>query len=371
MSQHTAALVPDEDERALATAVREVLADVATSERLRAGFDTAEGYDADGWKTLAGDVGLCGLTIPERWGGLGLGPGAVDVVHVELGHALYPGPFLAVSLAATALAASADEGAQERWLPGIAGGDLVATVACTPPGPGHPPLVAVATGKGWQLCGRVPFVPAAHVADLLLLTADTPAGPTLFAVPAGTSGVVVTAMTGLDLTRRLGDLVLSDVPALLVGAEGGSGAAQAAVARHLRIALAAEAAGGLQWCSATATAYAGTREQFGRLIGSYQAVAHAAVDIYSAARAARAGARWAAVAAANGDPEADLASHVAALRAGEAYRVQTEAGVHLLGGIGFTWEHDMHLYYRRARAAGALAGGAPQHRAAIAALAGL
>ncbi|MGQ0631405.1 MAG: acyl-CoA dehydrogenase family protein [Sporichthyaceae bacterium] len=367
----TSSLVPDEDERALAATVRDVCDQVASSERRRVGFDTAEGYDTGAWKTLAGEVGLCGLTVPERWGGLGLGPAAVDVVHVELGRALYPGPFLAVSLAVTALQAGADDAAAERWLPALAAGELIATVACVEPGPGHPPVRAEHTVEGWVLSGRVPFVPAAHVADLVLVPAQTPAGTSMFAIDVRSCGVAVSAMTSLDLTRRLGEVVLTGAGATLLGSDGDAATVAAAVARHLRIALAAEAAGGLAWCSDTCVDYAGTREQFGRPIGAYQAVAHAAVDIFGAAKSARAAARWAAVAAENVDPEAELAGHVAALRAGESYRVHTEAAVHLLGGIGFTWEHDMHLYYRRARASSALAGGPARHRAAIATLTGL
>jgi alkylation response protein AidB-like acyl-CoA dehydrogenase len=178
-------------------------------------------------------------------------------------------------------------------------------------------------------------------------------------------------MTGMDLTRRLAVVDLADTPATLIGTGDGAAGALAEVGRHLRLALSAEAAGGLEWCTATCVEYARTRQQFGRIIGSFQAVAHACVDLYGAARSAQATARWAAVAAQNGTAEAELAGHVAALRAGEDYKTQTEAGVHLLGGIGFTWEHDMHLYYRRARSAAALSGGPAAHRLAIAGLTGL
>ncbi len=367
-----AELVPGEDERALADTVRDVVRDLSPVEQIRADADSDLGFGATAWKALARDVGLCGLTIPEQHGGLGLGWSAVNVVHHELGRALYPGPFLATSLATTALLAA---GAGDR-LAGIAAGDTVAAVALadrsgTWTGTGVTATSSSDAADGWRLTGRRWFVIAGHAADLLVVLARTEAGDSLFAVEAGAAGLTAAPMTGMDLTRRLAVVDLADTPATLIGADDSAGGALEAVGRHVRLALSAEAGGGLDWCTATCVEYAGTRQQFGRIIGSFQAVAHACVDLYDAARSAQAAARWAAVAAQNGAAEAELAGHVAALRAGEDYKTQTEAGVHLLGGIGFTWEHDMHLYYRRARSAAALTGGPAGHRLAIAGLAGL
>ncbi len=364
-----AELVPSEDERALAETVRDVLTDLSPIAQVRADFDSEAGYAATAWKALAGDVGLCGLLVPEQHGGLGLSWSAANVVHHELGRALYPGPFLATSLATTALLAAGAEAA----VPAVAAGETVATVALADrrgnwTGEG---VTATESGGAWRLTGRRWHVIAGSAADLVVVLARTPAGDALFVVEPGAAGRTSAPMTGMDLTRRLATLDLAETPATLLGEPGGAAPLLEVVGRHLRLALAAEAAGGLDWCAGTCVEYAKTRQQFGRIIGSYQAVAHACVELYGAARSAHAAARWAAVAAENGAGEADLASHVAALRAGEDYRVQTEAGVHLLGGIGFTWEHDMHLYYRRARAAGTLVGGAAAHRLAVADLAGL
>ena len=367
--QMTAELVPGADERALADTVRDVLADLSPLTEVRAEADGEPGYGVRAWKALAGDVGLCGLTVPESSGGLGLGHAAANVVHHELGRALYPGPFLATSLAAAGLCADADGEAAQRWLPLIAAGDAVGAVAFADrrgrwAGDG----VTVTGGPGtWRLTGQRWFAVAAHVADVVLV----PAGDSVFAVASDAAGFSARTLTGLDLTRRLAVVDLQDAPATLVGSEGGAADVLDAVATYLRLALAAEAGGGLDWCLTTCVEYATTRQQFGRIIGGYQAVAHACVDLLAARRSVSATARWAAVATQNGDLEAALAAHVAALRGSEAYETQTEAGVHLLGGIGFTWEHDMHLYYRRARAAATLAGGSAAHRRAIAALAGL
>ncbi len=361
----TAELVPSADERALADTVRDVLADLSSAAQIRADLDSEAGFGATAWKALAQDVGLCGLTIAEEHGGLGLGWSAANVVHHELGRALYPGPFLATSLATTALVATG----AERWLPSIASGETVAAVALADRRGAWTgaEVTATAAAGGWRLTGRRWFVVAGHVADLLVVLARTGDGDALFAVEAGAAGLAVAPMTGMDLTRRLAVVDLVDTPATRLGNAGAVGD----VARHLRLALAAEAGGGLEWCATTCIEYAGTRQQFGRIIGSYQAVAHGCVDLYGAARSAQAAARWAAVGSQNGEAEAEIAGHVAVLRAGEDYKVHTEAGVHLLGGIGFTWEHDMHLYYRRARAASTLTGGPATHRRAIADLTGL
>lgn len=369
----TADLVPGEDERALADIVRDVLTDLSSTEEIRAGLDAEPGFSAKAWRALAVDVGLCGLTIPESHGGLGLGWAAANVVHHELGRALYPGPFLATSLASTALLTAEPGTAAERWLPAIAGGEAVATVALADRAGRWDggEVTATAGADGWKLSGRRWFVIAGHAADLLLVLARTPAGESVFAVDASAPGLTSEPMTGMDLTRRLATLALADVPATIVGADGGAAPILAALGSHLRLATSAEAGGGLAWCVDTCVEYASTREQFGKIIGSFQAVAHACVDLLAARQFGQAAARWAAVAAENGSSEAELAGHVAALRAGESYKVATEAAVHLLGGVGFTWEHDMHLHYRRARAASALAGGAAAHRLAIAALAGL
>jgi alkylation response protein AidB-like acyl-CoA dehydrogenase len=347
-------LVPGEHERDLATTLRDLCADQLASEALRACLETTEGYPGGLWKAVAQEIGLCGLTVPESFGGLGLGTLEVNTVHVELGRSLFPAPFLSTSLATTALLAGGDTATAERWLPGIAAGETVATVAS---GAG---VFADAAGR---LSGRAQFVPYAHAADLLLV----PAGATAFAVEPG-AGVTVTQLTGLDLTRRLCTVDLADAAATPVGE---ATAIDAAVAAHLRLALAAEAVGGLEWCLDTIVAYAKTREQFGRVIGSFQAVAHQCVNLYSEVRSVSAAARWAANAAATGDNEAELSNYVAALRAADAYRTQTEATVHLLGGIGFTWEHDIHFYYRRARSALALLGGLTALRQAVATAAGL
>ena len=365
MSVQSAALVPREHERDLAAALRSMAEDLLHPAALRSSLETDVGFAAATWKVVGEELGLCGLTVPEEFGGLGLGWAEVNTVHVELGRSLFPGPFLPTSLAVTALRTVNDVTANERWLPGIATGDTIATVA------GPTDLQAVRDERGWSLRGRHDFVVGAHVADVLFLVGATQRGPSLFAVERGADGLTVDQLDGLDLTRRIGRVTVQDARAVLIGEQGQGAAAAEAVARHLRLAVSAEAVGGLEWCVETCVEYAKTRQQFGKAIGEFQAVAHACVEIYAAAQRGAAAARWAACAADGQSPEAELAGHVAALRTAEDYRTQTEAAIHVLGGIGFTWEHEAHLYYRRARSALALVGGAASNRARIAELAGL
>jgi alkylation response protein AidB-like acyl-CoA dehydrogenase len=371
-------LVPAEHERDLAATLRELCSDQLDSPALRTCIETTEGYPAGLWKAVAQDIGLCGLTVPESLGGLGLGMLEANTVHVELGRSLFPAPFLSTSLATTAILAGGSADVAERWLPAVAAGECIATVAAgagasravgsdrgstAAPGRDGAAAAGVAADAQGRLSGRAQFVPYAHAADLLLVAT----GHTVFAVEPG-AGVTVTQLRGLDLTRRLCTVDLADVAGTPIGDATAVGDA---VSAHLRLALAAEAVGGLEWCLDTVVEYAKTREQFGRKIGSFQAVAHQCVNLYSEVRSVSAAARWAAHAAATGDAEAELSGYVAALRAADAYRTQTEAAVHLLGGIGFTWEHDIHLYYRRARSALALAGGLAFLRERVATAAGL
>ncbi|MGQ0466956.1 MAG: acyl-CoA dehydrogenase family protein [Sporichthyaceae bacterium] len=352
-------LVPAEHERDLAATLRDLFATQQHSQALRESFETPSGWSATVWKALAEEIGLCGLTVPEEFGGLGLGMCEGATVHLELGRALFPGPFLSTSLATTAILASGDPSAAERWLPRIAAGELVATVLLAP---------GDLTAEG-TLHGSATFLPYGASADLILLPVASGGTVRWFAVEAPGDGLVVDDMDVLDLTRRQARVELRGVRAEPL--TDGVTSIGDAVAQHLRLALAAEAVGGLQWCLETCVEYAKTRTQFGRPIGSFQAVAHACVQMLEAVQSGAATTRWAAVAHATGSPETVLAGHVAALRTGEAYRAQTEAAIHLLGGVGFTWEHDAHLYYRRARAALALSGGPSRLREQIAAAAGL
>jgi acyl-CoA dehydrogenase len=204
-----------------------------------------------------------------------------------------------------------------------------------------------------------------------VVPAVTEAGPAIFLADPRSLGCTVSGQLGLDLTRRVCVTAFDQAPALLVGQGEAAVAALDQAERGFLLATSAEAAGGIGWCLDAAIAYAEDREQFGQTIDAFQAVAQACVDILAAFQEVSAAARYAALEAVDGGAEAPRAAHSAALRAGEAYRAVTESAIHLLGGNGLSWEHDAHLYYRRAWSAERLAGGPQAHRAAISGLADL
>ncbi len=374
------ALALSQDQRALQDTLRGFLAGQLPSAVLRAALETEVGYSPELHARLAGELGLTGLTIPEEFGGLGMSQAEASVVHTELGRALYPGPFLSSALAAGVLLAG-DRAAAEYWLPLLADGSATGTLAAADeaghwsPGPDSVRAERVKrageVGGGWRLYGHRWYVIAGHVADIVVVPAMTESGLAMFLVESRSLGYTASGQLGLDLTRRVCVTAFDEAPAFLLGQGEDAAAALDRAERDFLLATAAEAAGGIAWCLDATIAYAKDRVQFGQPIGSFQAVAHACVDMLAHFQSVSAAARYAANAAADGSAEAPMAAHVAALRAGEAYRAVTESAIHVFGGVGFTWEHDAHLYYRRAWSAERLAGGPQAHRAAISDLAGL
>ena len=363
-----------EDQQALQDTLRGFLADQLPSAALRAALETRAGYSPGLHARLAGEFGLTGLTIPREFGGLGMSQAEASVVNTELGRVLYPGPYLSSALAAGVLLATGDRATQERWLPLLANGSVIATVAAADEdghwGFGPDSARAERAPGGWRLYGHRWYVLAAHAADLVVVPAMTESSRAMFLADPRSLGCTVSGQLGLDVTRRVCVTAFDEAPAVLIGAGEVAGAALEQAERDFLLATAAEAAGGLGWCLDAAIAYARDREQFGQSIGSFHAVAQACVDILAAFQEVSAAVRHAAVTAAEGSAEAPKAAHVAALRAGEAYRAATESAVHLFGGNGLSWEHDVHLYYRRAWSAERLAGGPQVHRDAISDLAG-
>jgi alkylation response protein AidB-like acyl-CoA dehydrogenase len=367
----------DEDQHALRDSLRGFLAGQLPPATLRAALETPAGYSPELHARLAAEFGLAGLTLPEEFGGRGLSQAEASVVHAELGRALYPGPFLATGLAAGVLLAAADRDVLRKWLPLLADGSVTATLAAADED-GHwafgPDSVRAERvkqpGGGWRLYGHRWYVLAAHVADLVVVPAVTESGPAIFLADPRSLGCTVSGQLGLDLTRRVCVIAFDEARAVPAGEGDAAVAALAQAERDFLLATAAEASGGIGWCLDAAIAYAKGREQSDQPIGSFQAVAQACVDMLAAFQEVSAAARHAAVAAANDTGEAPVAAHVAALRAGEAYRAVTESAIHLFGGIGLSWEHDAHLYYRRAWSAERLAGGPQAHRAAIVGQAG-
>jgi alkylation response protein AidB-like acyl-CoA dehydrogenase len=372
------------DQRALRDAVRRFLADQLPSAALHAMLDTGPGYRPDLHARLAGELGLAGLTVPRQFGGAGLGPAEACVVHTELGRALYPGPLLPSCLAAAALQAAAvpapgadplsgavsvsgavrappaDHAAAARWLRVLADGSVTGTIAVADQdgrwSAGSGGVRAHLTPQGWRLYGRSWYVIAAHVAVVVVVSALAGSVPAMFLVEAGAPGLRSAAQPGPDRTRRVSVTAFDATPAVLIGQGDAAVAALDRVERDFLLATAAEAVGGIGWCLDAAVVYAKDREQFGRPACSFEAVAHACIEMLAAFQPAEAAVRQAAVVAAAGAAEAIAAARMAALQAGQAYRAVTEAAIPLFGGIGSTPEHDAHLYYRRAWSAERLSG---------------
>ncbi len=272
------------------------------------------------------------------------------------------------------LLAAGARAAADRWLPLLADGSVTGTVAAAGEdghwAPGSDSVRAERTSDGWRLSGRRWYVVAGQVAGIIVVPAVTDSGLAMFLVEPGSPGFWAFGQLGLDLTRRVCVITFDATPARLLGQDENAVAALDRAEREFLLATAAEAAGGIGWCLDATIAYAKDREQFGRPVGSFQAVAHTCVDMLAGFQSVSAAARYAAVATAYRATDAPMAARVAALRAGEAYRAVTETAIHLFGDVGFTPEHDAHLYYRRAWSAERLAGGPQAHRAAIAGLTG-
>ena len=355
-----------EDQQALQDTLRGFLAKQLPPAALRSALETRTGYRPELHARLASELGLTGLTIPREFGGLGLSQAEASVVHTELGRALYPGPLLSTALAGGILLATGDRAAQERWLPLLADGSVIATVAAADEGGqwgfGPDSVRAERAPAGWRLYGHRWYVLAAHAADVVVVPAMTEASRAMFLADPRSLGCTVSGQLGLDATRRVSVTAFDEAPAVLIGAGETAAAALDQAERDFLLAIAAEAAGGLGWCLDAAIAYARDREQFGESISSFHAVAQACVDILASFQEVSAAAWYAAVAAAEDRAEAMKAARAAALWAGEAYRAATESVTRLFGGNGPSPEHDVHLYYGRARSTERLVGGPQAHR---------
>ncbi|MGH9129914.1 MAG: acyl-CoA dehydrogenase family protein [Acidimicrobiales bacterium] len=340
------------------------------------------GYDPEVWGEMAGTLGLQGMAIPEAHGGSGFGWVELGVVFEEMGRALCCAPYFAtVALAATAILTSGDVEAMAELLPGIASGEVVATLAVTEPD-GRPELEAIRTratrlGDGsWELDGEKCFVVDGQVADTILVVSRSDHGLSLFAVAGDAPGLARQALATMDQTRRQGRLRFSGTPARLVGVEGGADAGLRRTLELAAVALAAEQVGGAQRCLDMAVDYAKVRVQFGRPIGSFQAVKHRLADMMVDIEQARSAAYMAALVAERDwdDPastELGVVASVAKAYCSDACFHAAEGCIQVLGGIGFTWEHDAHLYFKRAKSSQLALGDPAYHRELLAGLVGM
>lgn len=344
-------------------AVRGFLAKTSPESEVRRLIDDDLGYDPAVWRRMAAELGMQGLLIPEGHGGQELTARELVVVLEETGRALLCAPFLASSVLATrALLEAADDAAEKRYLPGLADGSTIATLALDDLAGTR--TTALEADGGWLLDGAKTRVPDAGAADLLLVIADAGGQAGLFALPTDAPGLELTRLDTLDLTRRQYAARLRRAPASRVG--GHYDAATRQLAAFGAVAAAAEQVGIAGRTLELAVDYARTREQFGHPIGSFQAVKHLCADMFVLAECARAAVTDAATAAVE-TPEHWLeAAAVAKAYCSAAATTNAENLIQILGGIGYTWEHAAHLYLRRAKTLEFLFGDPTTQRATLA-----
>jgi alkylation response protein AidB-like acyl-CoA dehydrogenase len=354
--------------------LRRFLEERAPATELRRVFASPAGYDVALWKQMAAELGLQGIHLPEAAGGQGFGFLELGIVLEEMGRALLPSPYFASSvLAAEALRCAGGEA--DALLCGIAAGEAVASLAWVEPGAGWDPaeiaLAAHADGPGYRLDGTKHAVLSADAATHLVVAARLPgtrgdAGLTLLALEANAPGVRVIAEEPIDLARRIGRVELGGARARLVGAAGGAASGLRKALLRSTVALSAEMIGGAARALDMAVAYAKQRVQFARAIGSFQALKHAAAEVLLELELARSASYWAWWVVDQDGPELAEAAALAKSACAEAYSLAAATNLQIHGGIGFTYEADPQLHYRRARADAALFGEPAAQRAALA-----
>jgi alkylation response protein AidB-like acyl-CoA dehydrogenase len=340
-----------EEQAMIAEAAKSFFAENATSARTRAAMDK-DGVDRALWRSYCQDLGFGGLAIPEEHGGSGLGMVELAIVAEAAGAQVAALPMLgSLAMAAQAIAAGGTHAQKAKWLPLLASGEKICAFAET-----HDLRL-----DGETLTGSFDFVPHAAAADVFVLGGSGRA----FLVERNAPGLSVKAFTTLDQTRPLARVTLEAVCAEAL-ADGASALRAARVGGW--VCVSAEALGGAQACLDKTIAYSRERIQFGRQIGSFQAYKHRLADMMIDIEQARSAVYWAACAVDEGSDEAKIALHAAKSFCADAFAMCAGNAIQLHGGIGFTWEHDAHLYFKRARAIQSMLGKSEAHREAIAAM---
>jgi len=356
---------------------REFLAERMPTTRLRLILDTDAGFDRDVWEGLA-ELGWTSVLVPEEHGGLGLGFLDMALLLEESGRALLPAPLVETAVMLPTMLEAGSPAQRQRWLPGIARGEVVATVALAGregfPLPAGIAVRARSDGHDWILDGEALLVPLGGVAQVVV-TAARPEGAgldavALFLVEPGDRGLSSQPLVGLDPTLRMQALRLEGVRLAADRLIGESAQGRSILDRALAAAaagLALQAVGGAGRALAMAVEYAQVRQQFGRPIGSFQAIKHKCADMLVAYETARSGAYYAAWAVGAGAPDAAVAAAMAKATSTEMFRLVAAEAIQVHGGIGFTWEHDLHFYLKRAKYLQFALGTPAQHRETVAA----
>jgi len=368
-----------EEQEELRRAARGFLDDHSSPEKVRAAMQDERGYDADTWRRVGAELGWPSVIIPEAYGGIGLTYVELVALMEEMGRTLLCSPFFStVCLAGNALLAAGTEEQKQEHLPAIAAGEKTATVAYTESNGRWDAFavqaVARRDGEEFVLSGTKTFVVDGHTSDLLVIAARTEGssgegGISLFVVPADTPGIERRALPTMDQTRRQAEIGLDEVrvPAASLMGEEGEGWKPLSHALDLAtIALSAEQVGGAERVLDMTVEYAKERKQFGRPIGSFQAIKHKCADMMVLVESARSASYYAGYAASVGDPEMPVLAALAKAYCSDAYFRCAAESVQIHGGVGFTWEYDVHLYFKRAKSTETLLGDAAYHRELVA-----
>ena len=360
-----------EEQEELRRIVRQFLETKSPETAVREQMETGDGYDAAVWSQMADQLGLQGLIIPEEFGGSGYSYIELIVVLEEMGRSLLCAPyFSSVVLAANTLIHSGDDAAKKDLLPGIASGETIATLAITEPNGkwDESGIEATATNDGgtWKLNGTKSYVIDGHTADVIIVAARTSAGISLFSVAGDAAGLTRTPLATMDQTRKQAKLELAGVEGTLVGTDGAGWDTLSTVLDLAAVGLAAEQVGGAQMCLDTAVQYAKDRVQFGRPIGSFQAIKHKCADMLLEVESAKSAAYYAGWCASELNDELPAVASLAKAYCSDAYFHASAENIQIHGGIGFTWEHPAHLYFKRAKSSELLFGDPTYHRELLA-----
>jgi alkylation response protein AidB-like acyl-CoA dehydrogenase len=361
----------DEQEQ-FRSAVRRFLSDKSPTTEVRRLMATAEGYDPAVWRQLSADLALPGIHVPEQYGGAGFGMVELCIVTEELGRALLCAPYFSTAvLAANAILSAGTEAQKSALLPAIANGTRLATLAVTEPDGNWDPvgikLVATPDADGYRLDGVKSFVVDGHLADLLIVAARAPkttglAGLALFTLDADAGGVERRLLESMDPTRKIARIDFRGAHAKLLGSLDNGAEPILRTLDRAAIALANEMVGGAQTLLDSAVSYAKLRVQFGRTIGSFQAIKHKLADMLLDVELAKSAAYYAAQASAADDPEWPALASLAKAAASETYLHTAAECIQIHGGIGFTWDNDTHLWFKRAKSSEVFLGQPSYHR---------
>jgi alkylation response protein AidB-like acyl-CoA dehydrogenase len=364
----------NESQTTLKNTVRKFLAAECPPAEVRKIIEKDNAFDAALWKKMA-EQGWMGMIFPEEYGGFAMGAVEMAVALEEMGRALLPGPFLSTLTAGAVINEAGDDAQKKGYLAPICAGHAKSTLALLEDNASWSPsaisMRAVSKAGQYALNGRKLFVSDAGVADFLVVAARLDGELALFVVPKDAHGLNISAMSGMDITRKLYEVTFENVMAAPAAMLASGQHAASALDRALNIAtvaICAEMVGGMQRLLEITVEYAKTRKQFGKPIGSFQAVQHQCADMLVYTESSRSAAYYAAYSITEGTPDAAAAVSVAKSYASDAYRECGNRAIQIHGGMGFTWENDCHLYYRRAKASEVTFGDALYHRERIAKL---